>query len=156
VPTSATRSCSSPPTSPRPPAPRCPSTAASRTHFRDDRRRARGVTGELAERLAADVARRFDVARVEIAGLRRLAGGASRETWAFDAVRPDGTTERLVLRRDPPGHHIRSSRRDEFVLLEAAGAAGLPVPRVRWCEDDDTILGSPYFVMDFVDGETLA
>ena len=114
------------------------------------------MTGELAERLAADVARRLGVARVEIAGLRRLAGGASRETWAFDAVRPDGTTERLVLRRDPPAHHIRSSRRDEFVLLEAAGAAGLPVPRVRWCEDDDTILGSPYFVMDFVDGETLA
>jgi aminoglycoside phosphotransferase (APT) family kinase protein len=114
------------------------------------------VSADLAERLAADVARRLGVDRIDVRGLRRLAGGASRETWAFDAVRPDGTTERLVLRRDPPDHHIRSSRRDEFALLAAAAAAGLPVPRVRWCEDDATLLGAPFFVMDLVEGETLA
>jgi len=40
---------------------------------------------------------------VEVRGLERLSGGASRETWRFDAVRADGTVDRLVLRRDPPG-----------------------------------------------------
>jgi len=93
---------------------------------------------------------------VAIEHLRRLAGGASREIWAFDAVLPGGAVERLVLRRDPPGHQVHSSRRDEFALLAAAHTAGLRVPRVRWCEEDAAVLGSPFFVMDFVAGETLA
>jgi len=50
---------------------------------------------------------------------------------------------------------IESSRTSEFTLLAAAGAAGVPVPRVRWCADDADGLGSA-FVMDFVPGETIA
>lgn len=60
-----------------------------------------------------------------------------------------------MLRRDPPGHVIESSRAGEFTLLEAAAAAGVPVPRARWCADDADGLGSA-FVMDFVAGETIA
>jgi aminoglycoside phosphotransferase (APT) family kinase protein len=93
---------------------------------------------------------------VAVEDLQRLAGGASRESWSFTARPPGGAAERLVLRRDPPGHQIHSSRRDEFELLRAAGAAGVPVPRVRWCEDDPAVLGTSFFVMDFVEGETLA
>ena len=63
--------------------------------------------------------------------------------------------ERLVLRRDPPGHVIESSRKLEFDLLRAAEAAGVPVPRVRWCGGDDPVLGASFFVMDFVEGETI-
>jgi aminoglycoside phosphotransferase (APT) family kinase protein len=93
--------------------------------------------------------------RVRIDGLRQLAGGASRDIWAFDAVLPDRAPDRLVLRRDPPGHRVQSSRRDEFAVLRAAHTAGIPVPRVRWCEEDAAVLGSPFFIMDFVEGETL-
>ncbi|MET0189192.1 MAG: hypothetical protein ABW212_09355, partial [Pseudonocardia sediminis] len=44
---------------------------------------------------------------VQVTGLSRLAGGASRETWAFDAVPDDGpdgggAPVPLVLRRDRP------------------------------------------------------
>jgi len=60
-----------------------------------------------------------------------------------------------VLRRDPPGHVIESSRKLEFDLLRAAEAAGVPVPRVRWCGGDDPVLGASFFVMDFVEGETI-
>jgi aminoglycoside phosphotransferase (APT) family kinase protein len=51
---------------------------------------------------------------------------------------------------------VQNSRRDEFELLRAAAAAGVPVPRVRWCEEDAAVLGAPFFVMEFVPGETLA
>jgi aminoglycoside phosphotransferase (APT) family kinase protein len=61
-----------------------------------------------------------------------------------------------VLRRDPPGHQIQSSRAEEFRLLCVAREAGVAVPRVRWCEEDPAVLGSAFFVMDFVAGETLA
>jgi aminoglycoside phosphotransferase (APT) family kinase protein len=71
-------------------------------------------------------------------------------------VRPaGGPVERLVIRRDPPGHQMQTSRRDEFRLLAAAHAAGIPVPGVRWCETDAEVLGAPFLVMDFVAGETL-
>jgi aminoglycoside phosphotransferase (APT) family kinase protein len=60
-----------------------------------------------------------------------------------------------VLRRDPPGHVIESSRRQEFELLRAAAAAGVPVPAVRWCGEADPVLGPSFFVMEFVEGETI-
>ena len=52
-------------------------------------------------------------------------------------ARAGAAPERLVLRRDPPGHVIESSRRLEFELLRAAEAAGVPVPRVRWCGENE-------------------
>lgn len=70
-------------------------------------------------------------------------------------MRPGVAPEPLVLRRDPPGHVIESSRETEVALLEAAAAAGVPVPAVRWCEDPATF-GSSAFVMAFVAGETIA
>jgi aminoglycoside phosphotransferase (APT) family kinase protein len=110
---------------------------------------------DLAERLAAYLTRRMG-APFEVRGLERLAGGASRESWVFEAVPAGGTPVRLVLRRDPPGHHVHTSRQGEFRLLEAAGSAGVPVPRVRWCEEDAGVFGAPALIMDFVPGETLA
>jgi len=87
--------------------------------------------------------------------LRRLPGGASREIWLFTLGRAGAPPERLVLRRDPPGHVIESSRRQEFELLRAATVAGVPVPRVLWCGGDDAVLGASFFIMDFVEGETI-
>jgi len=87
--------------------------------------------------------------------LKRLAGGASRELWRFTVTR-GGTSETLVLRRDPPGHVIESSRQGEFELLKAARAAGVRVPDVRWCEPDPAVLGSSFFVMELVAGEAIA
>ena len=111
---------------------------------------------DLAGSLAAYLAPRIGAGTVAIEGLERLPGGASRETWAFEAVPESGARLRLVLRRDPRGHQVQSSRREEFALLTAARAAGVPVPEVRWCEEDAGVLGAPFLVMEFVAGETLA
>ena len=110
---------------------------------------------DLAAALAAYLGRQLGTG-ASVSALRRLPGGASRETWLFALATADGRTERLVLRRDPPGHVIETSRRHEFLLLREAAAAGVPVPRVRWCEEDPAVLGAPFFVMDYVEGETLA
>lgn len=109
---------------------------------------------ELAGRLGAWLSTRAGEP-VAVEALSRVPGGASRETWAFTAAH-GGSRERLILRRDPPGHVIESSRRQEFDLLRVAADAGVPVPQVRWCEDDRDVLGGAFFVMDFVEGETLA
>jgi aminoglycoside phosphotransferase (APT) family kinase protein len=116
---------------------------------------------EMAERLAAWVAGQLGLPRasVEVHGLRRLAGGSSRETWIFEleaADGPEGEGRRpLVLRRDPPGRVGEGDRSLEFRVVRAAHAAGVPVPRVHWACADLEVLGTPFYVMDFVAGEAL-
>ena len=91
---------------------------------------------------------------VSVEGVSRLSGGASRETWSFDAVTGDGRRHALVLRRDPARHVGASDRSTEYRLLVAARDAGVPVPRVRALLDEADGLGSG-FMMDLVDGETI-
>ena len=87
-------------------------------------------------------------------GLRRLSGGASRESWSFDLVRPDGVRHALVLRRDPAATALESARSTEYALLEAAAAGGVPVPPVRVLLQPADGLGRG-FVMDRIEGETI-
>ena len=89
-------------------------------------------------------------------GLRRLSGGASRETWSFDAVSTDGTRRPLILQRIRPGAGLGGpSLAAEDALLAAAAAAGVPVPLVV----ADTATAAPFVgdgrVTAHVDGETL-
>ena len=86
---------------------------------------------------------------------QRLTGGASRETWSFDAVRGDGTAIPCILRRDPEGAPRRAGMATEAVLLRAAGAAGVRAPRVLAAGDGD-VLAAPYVIMERVEGETIA
>ena len=93
-------------------------------------------------------------ADVRVEGLSRLSGGASRETWAFDLVGPAGR-ERLILRRDPPGAPRAGGMGVEAAVVRAAGAAGVPVPRVVTASDDVGLIGSAFMVVERIDGETI-
>jgi aminoglycoside phosphotransferase (APT) family kinase protein len=113
---------------------------------------------EMEERLAAFVAQRVGIERATVSGLRRMAGGASREIWALD-VQYEKAGVRvslpLVLRRDPAAAGVGTLRSHEFRLLRAAHAHGVPVPRVHWFSDDSAVIGAPFFLMDRIDGETI-
>jgi aminoglycoside phosphotransferase (APT) family kinase protein len=91
---------------------------------------------------------------LEVEGLRRLSGGASRETWSFDAVAPDGARHELVLRRDPAPQVGSAPRATEFEVLRAAVGGGVLAPEVRFLLDESDGLGTG-FVMTRVDGETI-
>ena len=95
---------------------------------------------QRTERLGDEL--RAMVGATSIDGLRRLSGGASRETWSFDA---DGRP--LVLRRDPPGAP-KGGMDMEARLLRAAAVAGVPVPEVVVAEPS-------LIVMERIDGETI-
>ncbi|WP_331852560.1 phosphotransferase family protein [Gordonia insulae] len=92
---------------------------------------------------------------VEVGDVRRLTGGASRETWS--ARTRSGTDERtVVLRRDPPGHGEPDRMRAEAACLRAAADAGVPVPRLIAAGDDAVGIGAPYLLTDLVPGEAIA
>jgi aminoglycoside phosphotransferase (APT) family kinase protein len=88
---------------------------------------------------------------VAVDDLRRLSGGASRETWSFSA----GGRE-LILRRDPPGRPgVEGAMQVEAASMRACGKHGLRVPEVV-VDDDGGVLGTAGLVMARVPGETLA
>jgi aminoglycoside phosphotransferase (APT) family kinase protein len=94
---------------------------------------------------------------VTIEGMTRLSGGASRETWAFDAIRADGSATELVLRRDPLGRPSGPGAMGrEALAMTAAGVAGLAVPEVLLWTDGPDMWGSAGLVMRRVAGETIA
>lgn len=86
-----------------------------------------------------------------VAGLERLTGGASRETWRFSVAGAP-----FILQRQRTG-----SPRDmhvEVAVLEAAHATGVPVAEVVTSSRGMSTnpLGEPFMVMRAVEGETIA
>lgn len=90
---------------------------------------------------------------VTVEGLRRLTGGASRQTWSFDAVGADGSRRPLILRRDPPD--APRGMRAEALAFEAAARAGVPEPEIVAHSDDPSAVGAPFILMERLDGETV-
>jgi aminoglycoside phosphotransferase (APT) family kinase protein len=111
---------------------------------------------DLERRLAAYLAPRIAGARdVEVSGLDRIHGGASRETSRF-VLRyvQDGrrVERRLILRRDPPGSLIETDRRVEYAAYRAFHGTAVPVPEALWLEEDPAPLDFPFFVMEELTG----
>lgn len=88
-----------------------------------------------------------------IENLRALTGGASRSTWAFDAV-SDGQRRALILRTGPPDD-VHAGMELEARAQAAAAAAGAPVPHILVADDSPAALGNPFLVCDEIKGETI-
>jgi aminoglycoside phosphotransferase (APT) family kinase protein len=85
--------------------------------------------------------------------------GFSNETLLFDAAWTiaDGerVTQRLVLRVEPTQHTVfmEADFENQYRVLSTLGQhTAVPVPTVRWLEQDPGHLGAAFFVMDRVDG----
>jgi aminoglycoside phosphotransferase (APT) family kinase protein len=107
----------------------------------------------LAERLELYLTRHWG-APTQVAGLSRIPGGASRETYRFDAT-VGGVLRPLILRRDPPGSLIDTDRSLEYLAFQSFhGRAPVPEPIVL--EAQGAELERPFFIMERVDGGVAA
>lgn len=121
-----------------------------------DRTEANTGTREVSERL------RFDTAALErwmsdhvdgFSGpltVSQFKGGQSNPTYRLDT--PSGRA--FVMRRKPPGKLLPGAHAvdREAKVMSALGRQGFPVPHVYGLCEDENVIGTPFFVMDLVDG----
>jgi aminoglycoside phosphotransferase (APT) family kinase protein len=95
-------------------------------------------------------------ARVDDLSIPR--SGYSNETLVGRVAYRDGQQlreQRFVLRIQPTEHQLfvtADAIRQAKVMAAIAESSTLPVPGIMFSEADPSILGAPFFVMDFVDG----
>ncbi|MBY0612484.1 MAG: phosphotransferase family protein [Beijerinckiaceae bacterium] len=85
-------------------------------------------------------------------GLRsveKFAGGQSNPT--FKLVAASGS---YVLRRKPAGTLLKSAHaiEREYQVMKALAATDVPVPRMLLLCEDESVIGTAFFVMDYLEG----
>jgi aminoglycoside phosphotransferase (APT) family kinase protein len=112
-------------------------------------------SAELEPRLAAvlDTALGAGTENLKIENLRALTGGASRTTWAFDAV--TGEQRRSLILRTGPPDDVHAGMELEARAQAAAAAAGAPVPHILVADDSTAALGNPFLICDEIKGEAI-
>jgi aminoglycoside phosphotransferase (APT) family kinase protein len=131
-----------------------PSGADLRRTSRDLEQLRLALQGWLGDRLPAG-------SQVQIPQLTTTAAtGMSSETVLFPTIWDDGAgvhTEDLVCRiapqpRDVPVFPSYDMRGQFEVIRLVSELTSVPVPHVRWLEEDTGLLGAPFFLMDRIDG----
>jgi len=88
----------------------------------------------------------------------QTAVGWSHEIFVFYANwSEDGRPVRrgFCLRKDPGSGLLRelSSLKEQFLVIKALEPTAAPTPKVYWLEEDPSLIGGPFLVMEKVEGE---
>jgi aminoglycoside phosphotransferase (APT) family kinase protein len=111
-----------------------------------------------SEPLALDSARLETWARAHVAGFEgplkatKFATGQSNPTYLVETP-----ARRYVMRRKPPGKLLKSAHmvEREFRVLGGLERAGFPAPRGLALCEDESVIGSVFYLMTHVDGRIL-
>ena len=104
---------------------------------------------------------RFDIAALDrylterVAGFRgptavhQFQGGQSNPTYLLETP-----GRKYVLRRKPPGKLLPSAHavEREYQVIAALAGTGVPVPRTYLLCEDPAVIGTSFYVMDYVEG----
>ena len=81
---------------------------------------------------------------------QKFSGGQSNPTYLLRAASGE-----YVLRRKPPGQLLKSAHavEREFRVMQALADSAVPVPRTFHLCADEAVIGSVFFVMEYVSGQ---
>ncbi len=85
--------------------------------------------------------------------VQRIGGGQSNPTFFLHFAE-----RALVLRKQPPGELLPSAHAidREYRVLQALAATDVPVPAALCYCDDRSVLGTPFYVMDKLEGRVMS
>ena len=88
-----------------------------------------------------------------LAEIRKFADGESNPTYLVTAASGE-----YVLRKKPAGKLVRSAHAidREYRVMQALSDSEVPVPKMLVYCDDEDVLGTPFYVMEFVDGRVVS
>ena len=83
-----------------------------------------------------------------------LASGFSNETFAFKLTEKNYNSD-LVLRLAPTGYRVfpEYNLKKQVDIMKLLFSKGIPVPEVLFYEEDNSVIGSEFFIMNFIKGE---
>lgn len=110
---------------------------------------------DAPEHLALDEARLTAYMSEHVAGfdgpitVKKFKGGQSNPTYLISTP-----AKKYVLRRKPPGKLLPSAHAvdREYRIMTALHAQGFPAPKTYALCEDDSVVGTTFFIMDFVEG----
>ena len=110
-------------------------------------------TKPVEERHRIDVASLEKFLGFKIASLEQFKGGQSNPTYRITAS--DG--RKYVLRRKPPGKLLPSAHAvdREYRVISALHKVNFPVARPHLLCEDESVIGTAFYVMDYVEGRVL-
>ncbi len=82
-------------------------------------------------------------------GVKKFKGGQSNPTYLLTTP-----AKKYVLRRKPPGKLLPSAHAvdREYKVMTALGGQNFPVPKTHALCEDESVIGTAFFIMDFVEG----
>lgn len=123
-----------------------------------DRQATFSGTRPVADALAIDTDRLETYLKSHIPGfsgplsIAQFKGGQSNPTYLLTAH-----SGAYVLRRKPPGNLLPSAHAvdREYRVISALGRAGYPVPKAFVLCEDETVIGTMFYVMERVEGRVI-
>lgn len=81
--------------------------------------------------------------------VRQFSGGQSNPTFLIETA-----ARKYVLRKKPPGILLKSAHQvdREYRVMKALASTDVPVPAMRVLCGDESIIGTSFYVMDFLEG----
>src|SRR5690349_3881470 len=103
-------------------------------------------TKPVDERHRIDIPAFSQYSGIKLAAIEQFKGGQSNPTYRLTAS--DG--KRYVLRRKPPGKLLPSAHAvdREYRVIQALYAKGFPVARPYLLCEDESVIGTAFYVMD--------
>ncbi|MCC6919062.1 MAG: phosphotransferase [Alphaproteobacteria bacterium] len=81
--------------------------------------------------------------------VRQFSGGQSNPTYLIETA-----GRKYVLRKKPPGKLLKSAHQvdREYRIMKALAQTDVPVPTMRVLCQDESVIGTDFYVMDFLTG----
>ncbi len=110
------------------------------------------AAGQFDQAVLADWMKQQGIIDQTVLSAKPLTGGQSNPTFLLTSGK-----QKLVLRKKPPGPLLPSAHAvdREFRVIKALQGSDVPVPKLFAYSDDISIVGTPFYLMEFLEGRVI-
>lgn len=111
-----------------------------------------GSLGQFDHKVLADWLLKQGIVDHAALSCRPLTGGQSNPTYLLTSG-----SQQLVLRKKPPGTLLASAHAvdREYRVMKALQHSAVPVPKLFAFSEDNSIVGTPFYIMEFLQGRVI-